>query len=68
MSRKHFIALAKMVSELRAESMGAQGMEGWRSLVDSDDLAVRLADFCASENAQFDRARFLRACGIEGGN
>lgn len=30
-----------------------------------DELATRIADFCADRNARFDRARFLKACGVK---
>lgn len=56
MTRKHFQALAAMLKQ--AKPIGA-GMDRycWHR------LCHQLADFCQSQNARFDRAKFLEACG-----
>ena len=56
MSKKHFQALADMIKGLSA------------TLKESDRwiVAVSLAVVCEGFNANFDRARFLAACGFEG--
>ena len=49
MSKKHFVALAGVIRTSRDKYTDLQIQE--------------LASFCASQNGQFDRARFLAACG-----
>lgn len=56
MSRKHFQALAAMVKDtFEAAEITTVGR---------DQLAARLADFCAEQNERFDRNKFLAACGV----
>lgn len=51
MSRKHYIELAALCSEL----VGGQ----------REYVAHKLADICKRDNPRFDRDRFLAACGVE---
>ncbi len=54
MTRKHFVSLAETVAKdltFLAESDRAR-------------VADALADFCNEFNGNFDRKRFLRACGV----
>lgn len=53
MSKKHFVALAEMV-----RNMDASGAV-------CELVAKELADVCIRFNNNFDRERFLAACGIE---
>lgn len=60
MTRKHFEALAAMVRDLASTTADP---------TQAVDIAVRdhadtLAKFCATQNPNFDRARFLKACGF----
>jgi len=50
MTRKHFIALAKAISQIA-------------NMVDRQNTAHLVADVCRQANPNFDRARFLAACG-----
>jgi hypothetical protein len=50
MTRKHFIALAKAISQIA-------------NIVDRQNTAHAIADVCRAANPNFDRTRFLRACG-----
>lgn len=52
MTRKHFIALARICKENKERPMTPE------------ELAEEIADFCRSENGNFDRQRFLTACGL----
>jgi hypothetical protein len=49
MTRKHFIALAQILKEHKADGV----------------LIRDMAQFCYNENSNFDRARFYEACGLE---
>jgi hypothetical protein len=51
MSRKHFIALADAV-------------KGISNPQERERAARAIADVCAGANSNFDRGRFLRACGV----
>jgi len=57
MTRKHFEALAAALQTTKP-SMGVCWNQ-WRADVD------HLTDVCARFNPNFDRARFLKACGVE---
>ena len=58
MTRKHFVAIAKI--------LGARRYEGGTYQPVVDDLARDLADLFAEENEYFDRDRFLNAAGAGG--
>jgi len=60
MTRKHFVAIATELSEIR------RSMESREALDAVDRSAAAIADVCAETNPRFDRARFLRACGVTG--
>lgn len=49
MTRKHFEAIASIVSQIRNES-------------ERIDTAIRFAIYLDTQNASFDRYRFLKAC------
>jgi hypothetical protein len=49
MTKKHFIALAAVIKQNRAD---------W-----SDESIQQVTDFCAQFGPNFDRERFLNACG-----
>lgn len=54
MTRKHFVALAQLVNDRK-------GLIPTAAL---ESLARDLADFCQQQNSNFDRQRFLDACGV----
>jgi hypothetical protein len=58
MTKKHFVKIAQSINAQRYET---PGKEVGTAL---DELARVLAGFFAQDNAQFDRARFLEACGM----
>jgi hypothetical protein len=64
MSKKHFIALADVIRETEPDSSSPK-FEQWLSIRDA------LADFCKSQNANFNRERWLAyiagECGPNGG-
>jgi hypothetical protein len=51
MTRKHFVAIAAAIAEIR-------------SAAERKRVAELLATVCAALNSRFDRGRFLRACGV----
>lgn len=55
MTRKHFEALA---SAIKANG----SLYGYTAAL--DDLAKHLAHICAQDNPNFNRKRFLAACGV----
>lgn len=66
MSRKDYIAVAKAISdERRSSRMFPAYTDGQRlsATASIDSLADRLANVFAADNARFDRARSLKACG-----
>lgn len=68
MTRRDYVALAGAIAAVRAlvdDSEPAQYREGQINCL--VEVAGRIADVC-SANPRFDRARFLAACGVGGGN
>jgi len=49
MTKKHFIALARIFSKYNLETQ-------------SRDILIDIITLCKSENPNFDKARFLKAC------
>jgi len=63
MTKKHYEAIAASV---RRAHLQHQGFNIHLRPVQSMSLyAGNIADYFASENPRFDRARFLKACGVE---
>lgn len=63
MTKKHFIAIAAVIADQMKTTHGADGL-AQRDILDA--TAAALADVFAGLNGQFDRDRFLRACGSKG--
>jgi hypothetical protein len=60
MTRQDFQLIADVFNEAREWSEGYSRDESCRRI-----LAERMADKLATTNERFDRARFLKACGVE---
>ena len=68
MTRKHFEALAAALKDNRpAKDVQAFGYAARFSEEQWLDGVGRVADVCARFNPYFNRARFLKACGVEEG-
>jgi hypothetical protein len=64
LTKKHFESIAGVIDDARP----AEGMpREWAAGCDSarQFITQRLADGFERENPRFDRARFLRACGVQ---
>lgn len=63
MTKKHYEAIAAIIASTyrNAELYDTSGSERRDTL---EVTASRLADYFATDNKNFDRARFLTACGI----
>lgn len=67
MSKRHFEALARLTKDTLAREVSSRGtLSPWSPVMALEAMAYGLADVCARENPQFDKARFLKACGVEG--
>ena len=62
MTRKHFIAIAAALSELRANVESADDQDYVTPAEYVDQAARAIAEVCAECNPRFNRARFLSAC------
>jgi len=63
MSRKHFVAVAAILKEKTIETPAAGFDEGFASA--TEEIAGELATFFKSENPNFNRSKFLTACGLK---
>lgn len=59
MSKKHFIAIAASLHNCRPSAKARAEYKGWLASVNA------IADVCRAANSQFDRNRFLVACGVQ---
>lgn len=70
LSKKHFTAIAAQINTQREALVAVCGPRASGNTTSNvahsvlESLAHSLCDTFASENAQFDRARFLKACGF----
>jgi hypothetical protein len=60
MTRKDYEAIAAALMEARF--LSGQRTEGAQAV---NDAAVLICDVMAADNPRFDRARFLKACGVQ---
>jgi hypothetical protein len=64
MTRKDYVALAEVLKQ--TPGYCAQNFShSLRTVQVVSIIADRLADYCAADNPAFDRARFLKACGVQ---
>ena len=55
MSKKHFIKLAKIFAKYNLDYMGNTV---------SHEILKDVCELCQEENPNFDKAQFLKACGV----
>lgn len=60
MSKKHFVAIAEALKNLREHTKN----QALPTVVRHDLVAAAIADVFAEGNPRFDRQRFFAACGI----
>ena len=60
MTKKHFKAIAEIISKTRADLINAS--QSTEEL--SDNIAIEFADYLESQNPLFNRGKFLSACGM----
>jgi hypothetical protein len=64
LSRKHYCAVAAIIAERTYHNaQDPTYAEGWHAATSS--VAHELAHMFASDNPQFDRAKFLAACKVQ---
>lgn len=59
MTKKDYVKIAAVLNETRPEKDTPILLAGWRA------ITGHIADMLAADNPRFDRARFLKACGME---
>ena len=59
-SKKDFVAVAKILKEAREDWRGGTPVECLLNYIEE-----QIADYFAAENSMFDRERFINACGLE---
>lgn len=65
MTKKHFVGIAETIRNSKpVDTVDKATNEFEGQLGQWARMTFDLADFCSSQNAQFDRAKFLKACGV----
>ena len=62
MTKKHYEAIAAILEKYRNAPLYEADYSDYRT---AEHIAAELADYFATDNPRFDRARFWQACGIE---
>ncbi len=71
MTRKDYVAIAKIIAETASapdlRNSTSSLSKQWAAGCDAacERVASHFADYAAADNARFDRARFLAACGVQ---
>jgi hypothetical protein len=63
MTKQHFESIADVLKRERPDRDGTRWAAGARD--EWSTIVLQFAAMCAAQNARFDRARFLIACGME---
>jgi hypothetical protein len=61
MTKKHYEAIAAILSRYKETPLYEKDWSDYRT---NEHIAHELADYFATDNKNFNRARFLTACGI----
>lgn len=66
MTRKDYVAIAGAIAAARRDITGKEPKESHADMLDGASLsAEHIADVMARDNPRFNRARFLKACGVQ---
>lgn len=66
MTRKDYVAIAQAIRAARHDVTSKEPAESQVDMLDGTSLsAEHIADALARDNARFDRARFIAACGVQ---
>lgn len=66
MTKRDYVAIAQAFLAARADITGKEPEECHTDMLDGTSLAAEhIADVMQRDNPRFDKARFLKACGIQ---
>lgn len=65
MTRKDYVLIAAAIADSRETAKRCNGGFSKKDASMLQLTAAKIADALASDNPQFDRARFLTACGVQ---
>jgi hypothetical protein len=66
MTRKDYVAIAAAIKAAKADMFAKEPDESHVDLCDGANYAAEhIADTMERDNPRFDRARFLKACGVQ---
>lgn len=66
MSKKHYVAIAKIIkSQIKLADFNGETEDSPAIRLTAINIARDFADFASLDNPEFDRARFLAACGVK---
>lgn len=64
LSRKHYQAIADIIKDQLVLSQPLSDQQDDGAVVAVNDLAIQLSNYFKADNSNFDRFRFLEACGL----
>ena len=63
--KQHYKAIAEIVNNARKYTLNYHNPDArWEWKLDEQQLVSELADYFAQDNPNFDREKFLEACGL----
>ena len=64
LSRKHYQAIADLIKDQMVLSQPLTDQQSDAAAIAVSDLAIQLSHYFKADNSNFDRFRFLKACGL----
>jgi hypothetical protein len=64
MTKKHYVAIAEIITDYKKSQVISLPENNQPYITAASELSLRIADYFVKDNPNFDRNRFLKACGL----